>query len=33
MINVSGEQLIIEYSLSLIKKASGAKLVFVNLQK
>ena len=33
MIKFSGEQLIIEKFLSLIKKASGAKLVFDNLQK
>ena len=33
VIKFSGEQLIIEKFLSLIKKASGARLVFDNLQK
>ena len=33
VIKFSGEQLIIENSLSFIKKASGARLVFDNLQK
>jgi hypothetical protein len=33
VIKFSGEQLITENSLSLIKKASGARFVFESLQK